>query len=198
MKWCYVNTLKLVFKTGLLDVSNINLPSKFGVCMIPKSDPWWGIRKLVGVPPTPTCSLIYELRGTTRSLQVIRISITAVMSRFFSLTLFGFILTAFFSVQNNYNKNSIYDTNSNSSYNNSLVHRCVLATYVSNKRSKSKTLERLHHSQAHDVVLLLLLCSGDIASNPGPATTMKATEFSKKLKRSKRVLLSRLICTQKK
>ena len=37
---CYGNTLKLVFKTGLLDVSNINLPSKFGVCMIPKSDPW--------------------------------------------------------------------------------------------------------------------------------------------------------------
>ena len=47
----------------------------------------------------------------------------------------------------------------------------------------------------HNVIILLLLCSGDVPSNPGPVT---ATYFSKQLKSGKRVLLSRLISTQKK
>ena len=77
-----------------------------------------------------------------------------------------------------------------------VVHESMFANFLSNKRSATRSIERLHHSNSHNIMIVLLLCSGDIQTNPGPG--VKATYFSKRLKARKRVLLSRLISVQKK
>lgn len=112
------------------------------------------------------------------------------MPRFFLITLTGLILTSFVYAHQKPSKNSTNETTQQT-----LVQECMLARFVLKKQSRTNTLERMHRSKGQHLVWILLLSSGDIATNPGPVT---ATYFSKKLKPCQRVLLSRLIKTQKK
>ena len=112
------------------------------------------------------------------------------MSRFLAPALTVLIVTSFVYAHQKKSK-----TNESLNNVNKLAQECILAQYVSKKQSATKMRERIHHTDTHNLVILLLLCSGDIQLNPGPVT---ATYFSKKLKSGQRVILSRLISTQKK
>ena len=111
------------------------------------------------------------------------------MSRFFTNVLIGLIFTAFCYVQLNIKHDEIQHHLSLK-----LVHQCMLAKHTCNKRSVTKTLERRYHSNMHNVIIFLLICSGDISLNPGPSVG----EYTRNLSPRLRSLIFRTCNTQKK
>ena len=108
------------------------------------------------------------------------------MTRFFSNFLIVLIFAALCHVQ-------MKDASNEKSDNLKLINRCMLSPLIT-KRSSTKLLGKAVHSNIHNVVMFLLVCSGDVSPNPGPI--MK--DFSNKLHPRIRSLVLRTYNVQKK